>query len=54
VPLQGMRDALQLMPGARGVVIEATGHAPFVAAPARVAQVLKRFLQERQTDAIEN
>jgi pimeloyl-[acyl-carrier protein] methyl ester esterase len=54
VPLQGMRAALQLMPGARIAVIEAAGHAPFVAAPARVAQVLKRFLQDRQTDAIDS
>jgi pimeloyl-[acyl-carrier protein] methyl ester esterase len=52
VPLQGVRDALQLMPGARCEVIESTGHAPFVAAPARVARELKHFIQGLPSAAI--
>jgi pimeloyl-[acyl-carrier protein] methyl ester esterase len=43
VPLQGMMDASLLIPGASCQVIEAAGHAPFIAAPAQAAQALKTF-----------
>lgn len=43
VPLQGIKDATRLMPGARCQVVEAAGHAPFIASPAQVTQALKTF-----------
>lgn len=46
VPLQGIRDTTQLIPGARCQVVEAAGHAPFIAAPGAVAQALNGFFSE--------
>ncbi len=43
VPLQSMKDASLLIPGASCQVIEAAGHAPFIAAPAQAAQALQTF-----------
>jgi len=43
VPLQGIRDTTQLIPGARCQVVEAAGHAPFIAAPGEVAHALAGF-----------
>jgi pimeloyl-[acyl-carrier protein] methyl ester esterase len=49
VPLQAMRDTAQLIPGARLGVVESAGHAPFIAAPAVVAQQLQDFLALNRT-----
>lgn len=45
VPLQGMRATAALIPGARLSVIKKAGHAPFLAAPERVAAWLDGFFR---------